>query len=59
MGGKWTKLVAKVICGAPTTLAVKELMMMTIMGADGATFEVVWCEGVALIQRVLFEGNMT
>ena len=26
--GKWRKLVAKIICGAPTTLAVKGLMMM-------------------------------
>ena len=25
---KWRKLVCKIICGAPTTLAVKELMMM-------------------------------
>ena len=26
--GKWRKLVEKIICGAPTTLAVKGLMMM-------------------------------
>ena len=28
---KWRKLVAKIICGAPTTLAVKGLMMMMMM----------------------------
>ena len=28
---KWRKLVANIICGAPTTLAVKGLMMMMMM----------------------------
>ena len=28
---KWRKLVAKIICGAPTTLAVKGLMMMMMI----------------------------
>ena len=29
---KWRKLVAKIICGAPTTLAVKGWMMMMMKG---------------------------
>ena len=31
--GKWTKTGCKIICGAPTTLAVKRLMMMMIAKA--------------------------
>ena len=36
--GKWKKTGCKVICGAPTTLAVKELMMMMKMMIMNVSF---------------------
>ena len=37
---KWKKTGCKIICGAPTTLAVKELMMMMMMMIMNGSFSV-------------------
>ena len=42
--GKMEKIVCKIICGAPTTLAVKGLMMMMMMSVGFYSINVCFCK---------------
>ena len=54
--GKMKKTGCKIICGAPTTLAVKELMMIIFMMAttDNATQKT----GTKILNRKLLRGSL-